>query len=86
PKDGQQTVISDLPPNFPSMAYNPPAKAKSVTHVSGTLCYLCLRSVIGGQYGAFSAAAEPALDKDHLAQRAKLGSNPAAPASVSLDL
>ena len=40
-----RTAVSHPSPNTPSTASLPPKKGKSVTYVSGTLCYLCLGSL-----------------------------------------
>ena len=45
-----QTAAFRPSPNTPSTASLPPSKkGKSVTHVSGTICYLRLGSLIGGR-------------------------------------
>jgi len=36
------------------MASQPPVKAESVTHVSGTICHLCLEPLIPRQSNTFS--------------------------------
>jgi hypothetical protein len=46
PAGGQQTEASHPLPNTPSTAStSSPKKEKSVTHVSGTICYLCVGSL-----------------------------------------
>ncbi len=40
-----QTAVSRPSPNTPSKASLPPSRGKSVTYVSGTICYLCLGSL-----------------------------------------
>ncbi|WP_273183462.1 hypothetical protein, partial [Hyphomonas adhaerens] len=42
----QQSVTSHPFSIVPSMASQPPAKAESVTHVSGTICHPCLEPLI----------------------------------------
>jgi len=41
-----QTAVSHPLPNTPSKPHSLPKRGKSVTYVSGTICYLCLRSLI----------------------------------------
>jgi hypothetical protein len=41
-----QTVAFHPSPNTPSTASLPPKKGQSVTYVSGTICYLCLGSLM----------------------------------------
>jgi hypothetical protein len=40
------TVAFHPSPNTPSTASLPPKRGKSVTYVSGTICYLCLGSLV----------------------------------------
>ena len=37
------------------MASQPPAKARSVTHVSGTICHLCLEPLSGAEVTLYKA-------------------------------
>src|SRR6516164_2179350 len=46
PSDKPQAFIHDRT-LFPRHQHLPPKKAKGVTHVSGTICHLCLRPLTG---------------------------------------
>src|SRR6266851_4642644 len=56
-----QTAVFHPLPNTPSKASFPPLlRGESVTYVSGTMCYLCLRSVTFASLHGVLCAATPA--------------------------